>query len=246
MWRSGPDTPRQGSIACSATTAPPFRAEHIGSLIRPPELLAARQQHAAGELDRAELRAVEDAAIARVVKLQEEIGLEVVTDGEFRRGTYSESFTSSGISGISIERTEDEGWSASPTSGHRMARRIPKVVGRIAWQGPQNAGDFRYLKSLTSRTGKITLPGPCYIHYRAGRANISHEAYPDLDTFWADLVRAYHQEMALARRGRLQLPADRRDFAGEARRSAGAPATRRARRRLAGPAAQLCRRSSTR
>jgi 5-methyltetrahydropteroyltriglutamate--homocysteine methyltransferase len=175
---------------------PPFRAEHIGSLIRPPELLAARQQHAAGRLDAAGLRAVEDAAITRVVKLQEDLGLEVVTDGEFRRGTYSESFTSSGISGIEIARTENEGWSASPTLGHRMARRIPKVVGRIEWRGPQNARDFRYLKSLTSRTGKITLPGPCYIHYRAGRANISRDAYPDLDTFWADLVSAYHREMA--------------------------------------------------
>jgi 5-methyltetrahydropteroyltriglutamate--homocysteine methyltransferase len=175
---------------------PPFRAEHIGSLIRPPELLAARQQHAAGRLDAAGLRAAEDAAIARVVKLQEDLGLDVITDGEFRRGTYSESFTSSGISGIEIARTEDEGWRASPTQGHRMARRIPKVVDRIAWQGPQNADDFRYLKSLTSRTGKITLPGPCYIHYRAGRANISRDAYPDLDAFWADLVRAYHQEMA--------------------------------------------------
>ncbi len=179
----------------ATTTTPPFRAEHIGSLIRPPELLAAREKHAAGRLDSAELRAIEDDAIARVVKLQEDLGLQVVTDGEFRRGTYSESFTSSGISGISIERTEDRGWSASPSRGHRMAQRIPKVVDRIAWQGPQNAGDFRYLKSLTARTGKITLPGPCYIHYRAGRANINRDVYPDLDTFWSDLVRAYHDEM---------------------------------------------------
>jgi 5-methyltetrahydropteroyltriglutamate--homocysteine methyltransferase len=188
---------------------PPFRAEHIGSLIRPPELLAARQQQAAGQIDAAGLRAIEDAAIARVVKLQEDLGLDVVTDGEFRRGTYSESFTSSGISGIEIARTEDEGWSASPTQGHRMARRIPKVVGRVAWQGPQNADDFRYLQSLTTRTGKITLPGPCYIHYRAGRANISRDAYPDLDAFWADLVRAYHQEMAsLAKAGCTYLQID--------------------------------------
>src|SRR5262245_58383738 len=99
----------------AASPAPPFRAEHIGSLIRPPELLGARQQFAAGRLDRAGLRAVEDAAITRVVGLQEELGLEVVTDGEFRRGTYSESFTSSGISGIEIARTEDQGWSASAT-----------------------------------------------------------------------------------------------------------------------------------
>jgi 5-methyltetrahydropteroyltriglutamate--homocysteine methyltransferase len=174
---------------------PPFRAEHIGSLLRPPELLRARKAHAAGKLDREALSAVEDDAIRNVVKLQEDVGLEVVTDGEFRRGTYSDSFTRSGITGVSIEMTEDHGFSKSETHGHRMARRIPKVVDRIAWNGPQNAGDFRYLKSVTTKTPKITLPGPCYIHYRAGREHISREVYPDLDVFWADLVQAYVEEM---------------------------------------------------
>ena len=177
------------------TRPPPFRAEHIGSLLRPPELLRARAQHAAGELDRKGLAAIENAAIARVVKLQEDVGLHVVTDGEFRRGTYSDAFTSAGISGVKIEMTEERGWSRSQSHGHRMARRIPTVVGRIAWKGPQNADDFRFLKSLTTRTPKITLPGPCYIHYRAGRANISRDVYPDLDAFWSDLVEAYVQEM---------------------------------------------------
>jgi 5-methyltetrahydropteroyltriglutamate--homocysteine methyltransferase len=107
-------------------SGPPFRAEHIGSLIRPPELLRARQQHADGHLGRKELRAIEDEAIRGVVKLQEDIGLEVVTDGEFRRGTYSDSFTSAGISGVKIERTEDQGWTSSQSHGHRMARRIPR------------------------------------------------------------------------------------------------------------------------
>ena len=82
------------------TSGPPFRAEHIGSLLRPPELLRAREQHATGTIDRAALTAIENEAIARVVKMQEDIGLEVVTDGEFRRGTYSDSFTSAGISGV--------------------------------------------------------------------------------------------------------------------------------------------------
>src|SRR5215831_21056079 len=177
------------------TRPPPFRAEHIGSLLRPPELLRARERHAAGELDRDALRGIEDQAIARVVKLQEDVGLQVVTDGEFRRGTYSDAFTSAGISGVKIEMTEERGWTRSQSHGHRMARRIPTVVSRIAWQGPQNADDFRFLKSLTSRTPKITLPGPCYIHYRAGRANISPSVYPDLDAFWSDLVAAYHREM---------------------------------------------------
>src|SRR5215470_1330470 len=177
------------------TRRPPFRAEHIGSLVRPPRLLQARAQHAEGKLGRNELRAIEDDAIRGVVALQEEIGLNVVTDGEFRRGTYSDSFTSAGISGVQIELTEDQGWSSSQSHGHRMARRIPKVVDRIAWAGPQNADDFRFLKSLTARTPKITLPGPCYIHYRAGRANISREVYRDLDAFWSDLVEAYAREM---------------------------------------------------
>src|SRR5215475_12172405 len=109
---------------------PPFRAEHIGSLLRPQALLRAREQHAAGRLGRDELAAAEDAAIRDVVRLQEDVGLAVVTDGEFRRGTYSDSFTSSGISGVSIELTEDEGFSRTATHGHRMARRIPKVVDR--------------------------------------------------------------------------------------------------------------------
>ncbi len=188
---------------------PPFRAEHIGSLIRPPELLRARKEHAAGRLDRAALTEAENGAIRNVVKLQEETGLKVVTDGEFRRGTYSDSFTISGISGISVALTEDQGFTKSQTHGHRMAQRIPQVVDRIAWKGPQNANDFRFLKSVTTRTAKITLPGPCYIHYRAGRQHISPDAYPDLDRFWSDLVAAYHQEMrSLAEAGCTYLQID--------------------------------------
>ena len=174
---------------------PPFRAEHIGSLLRPPALLRAREDFAAGLIDRQKLTEIENDAIRAVVRLQEDAGLQVVTDGEFRRGTYSDAFTTSGISGVSIELTEDTGFTRSATHGHRMARRIPKVVDRLAWTGPQNAGDFRFLKSVTSRTPKITLPGPCYIHYRAGRANISRAVYPDLDGFWSDLVSAYTHEM---------------------------------------------------
>ena len=190
-------------------TTPPFRAEHIGSLVRPPALLDARRQHAAGSIDDRQLAATEDDAIRDVVKLQEDAGLAMVTDGEFRRGTYSETFTSSGISGISIEVTERDGWSKSQSHGHRTAQNIPKVVDRIVRQGSTNAEEFRFLKSVTRRTPKITLPGPCYIHYRAGRANISRDVYPDLDAFWSDLVRAYHQEMrALADAGCTYLQID--------------------------------------
>jgi 5-methyltetrahydropteroyltriglutamate--homocysteine methyltransferase len=190
-------------------TSPPFRAEHIGSLLRPAALLVARREHTAGRIDADALEAIEQDAIRRVVKQQEDAGLQVVTDGEFRRSTYSDSFTTSGISGVSVELTEEHGWSPSQTHGHRTARRIPKVVSRLAWAGSKNAEDFRFLKSLTDRVPKITLPGPCYIHYRAGRENISRDAYPDLDTFWSDLVAAYHQEMgALAEAGCTYLQID--------------------------------------
>ncbi|HEY1363621.1 MAG TPA: 5-methyltetrahydropteroyltriglutamate--homocysteine S-methyltransferase [Xanthobacteraceae bacterium] len=188
---------------------PPFRAEHLGSLVRPTALLHARERHGAGQLDGRQLRAVEDAAIRDMVKLQEELGLPVVTDGEFRRGTYSDAFTLAGISGVEIELTEEEGWTPSRSHGHRMARRIPRVISRIGWRGPQNAEDFRFLRSLTTRTPKITLPGPCYIHYRAGRANISCDIYRDLDAFWSDLVAAYHREMqSLAEAGCTYLQID--------------------------------------
>ncbi|OGA05497.1 MAG: hypothetical protein A3H35_13510 [Betaproteobacteria bacterium RIFCSPLOWO2_02_FULL_62_17] len=173
----------------------PFHAEHIGSLVRPTSLVRVRQEFEAGSIDSAALRAAEDEAIRQVVALQEEVGLAVVTDGEFRRGTYSDSFTTQGIRGVSVLMTKPEGWKSSSTHGNRMARRIPQVVERIEWNGPQHASDFAYLRSLTDRVGKFTLPGPGYIHYRAGREHISRDVYPDLDAFWSDLVNAYHQEL---------------------------------------------------
>jgi 5-methyltetrahydropteroyltriglutamate--homocysteine methyltransferase len=175
---------------------PPFRAEHIGSLVRPSELLAARRALEAGEIGGKKLAEIEDKAIRAVVKLQEDAGLKVVTDGEFRRTTYSDAFTTAGISGVHMKLTEPEGWAASATHGHRTAQRVPAVVDRIQWTGAGNANDFAFLASCTSVTPKITLPGPAYIHYRAGRANISRDVYPDLDAFWSDLVAAYHREIA--------------------------------------------------
>lgn len=174
---------------------PPFRADHVGSLVRPASVVEARAAFDAGKIDAAKLRAAEDAAIRTVVAKQEEIGLQVVTDGEFRRGTYSDNFTSGGIDGISIELTEPEGWRKSDTHGHRTARRIPRVVGRIKWRANDNARDFAVLKAAAHATAKITLPGPAYIHYRAGRDNIDRKVYPNLDEFWADMVTAYQQEL---------------------------------------------------
>jgi 5-methyltetrahydropteroyltriglutamate--homocysteine methyltransferase len=187
---------------------PPFRAEHIGSLLRPAELLHARQQHAAGKLDRNALTAIENEAIARAVKLQEDLGLQVVTDGEFRRGTYSDAFTSAGISGVKVELTEDQGWTSSQSHGHRMARRIPRIVGRIAWRGPQNADDFRFLKSLTTRTPKITLPRPLLHSLPRGAGQHQPRCLSRSRHFLVRSGRGLHPRNAFAGGCRLLLSAD--------------------------------------
>jgi 5-methyltetrahydropteroyltriglutamate--homocysteine methyltransferase len=127
--------------------------------------------------------------------MQEEAGLRVVTDGEFRRTTYSDAFTEPVLAGVRIQATDDDGWKPSTEHGARTARDIPKVVDRIRWLNSPNAENFRFLKSVARATPKVTLPGPAYIHYRAGRVNISTDAYPDLDDFWTDIVHAYHQEL---------------------------------------------------
>ncbi len=178
-----------------STAFPPFRADQVGSLLRPAHLLAAREQCVRGEIDLPALREVEDAAIRDVIAMQEQVGLEVVTDGEFRRGLYSDNFTADSLTGV----TMDEATGSWAFKGGQSGAKAPlmRVTGRITWSGlSTNAADFSFVKANTSRTVKITLPGPAFIHYRAGRANISQDVYPDLDVFWSDLVEAYRQELA--------------------------------------------------
>jgi 5-methyltetrahydropteroyltriglutamate--homocysteine methyltransferase len=174
---------------------PPFRAEHIGSFFRPAALLQARAEHAAGRLSDAELWRAENAAIRDFVALQEDLGFKVVTDGEFRRSTYTANFTTSGLTGVTSEQIADTQWSYTDASGHKARPRLPAVHDRIHWHNSPNADDFSFLKQVSRQTPKITLPGPCYIHFRAGRARISREVYPDLADFWSDLIAAYEVEL---------------------------------------------------
>ncbi len=157
--------------------------------------MQARADHAAGRLSDADLRTAEDAAIADFVALQERLGFKVATDGEFRRGTYTANFTTSGLTGVTAEQVGEAEWSYTDASGHKERGRLPAVFDRIRWNDSPNADDFSYLARLTRETAKITLPGPCYIHFRAGRARISREVYPDLAAFWSDLVAAYAIEL---------------------------------------------------
>jgi 5-methyltetrahydropteroyltriglutamate--homocysteine methyltransferase len=146
-------------------------------------------------LSASELRKAEDAAIRDFVTLQEKLGYRSVTDGEFRRSTYTSNFTTDGLSGVTADYVADDVWAYTDASGHRERARIPRVNGTIRWSNSTNAEDFAALAAMTTATPKITLPGPCYIHFRAGRAHISRDAYPDLDGFWSDLIAAYEIEL---------------------------------------------------
>lgn len=180
----------------TAPRNPPFRAEIIGSFLRPPALKAKRAEFREGKISAADLRSAEDREVRTIVARQEELGLPVCTDGELRRGTYSDVFTTSGISGVTAEYVGLGDFAYSDGKGGVRTARVPVVRDRIRWTPSDNAANFAFLASVaTKATPKVTLPGPCYIYQRAGRANISSDVYPSLDAFWGDLVAAYHQEM---------------------------------------------------
>jgi 5-methyltetrahydropteroyltriglutamate--homocysteine methyltransferase len=179
----------------SARTTPPFRADHVGSLLRPPELRTAREDHASGRIDADELRAVEDRAIADAVKMQEEIGLLTVTDGEFRRASWHMDFIYQ-LGGIhpSEERMlarfrNDEG-TIEFTPPHAQ------VDGRVRLEHTIFGDDFATLKGLaTTAVPKQTIPSPSMVHYRGGRAVVDEDVYPDMEAFWADVAAAYAEEI---------------------------------------------------
>ncbi len=176
-------------------TSPPYRADHVGSLLRPAELTSARDEHAAGRLSADELRAVEDDAIRDVVRKQEGVGLQSATDGEFRRATWHMDFIDSlgGITHaderIKVEfHNEDGTISWEPTA--------MRVSDRVTLKEPIFADHFAFLQScVTTATPKLTIPSPSMVHYRGGRAAIDDTIYPDLEDFWSDLTTAYADEV---------------------------------------------------
>ena len=186
---------RKDSSLANAMT-PPFRAEHIGSLLRPAKLLELSRDHAEGKVTDEALRHAQDDAIGKAIGLQFELGLSSITDGEFRRHAYSDSFTVDVFSGVKISSTVDSNWTYSNAEGQKTEGRVPVVVDRLEWPGPVNVENFRFIVGESAAgTPKMTLPGPCYIHFRSGRDNISGDVYPDLDQFWQDLIEAYVKEI---------------------------------------------------
>ncbi len=175
----------------AARLKPPFRADHVGSLLRPANLHEARAKAAQGEIDAAALRQVEDAAIRDVVALQEDIGLHGISDGEFRRTWWHFDFLS-GFDGFELGAPLDKG--TFQGSDEQPPRAM--ITGKLKRSRPVMVDHFTYLNGLTERTAKFTVPGPSMAHFRAGRIGISEAAYPDLAEFWADLTAAYRAELA--------------------------------------------------
>lgn len=177
---------------------PPFRADHIGSLLRPPALRQAFRRHAAGELGDAEFARLQDECIRAVVKMQEEIGLNVVTDGEFRRGSYWSRF---------VERTE--GFSIRPAvftfrddHGHKAEFTAAYAKAKIRRVRPLALDEFAFLRQTTDLTAKITLPSPSTMHFYRCSDFAERSVYPQSERFFDDLARVYREEIAdLARAG---------------------------------------------
>jgi 5-methyltetrahydropteroyltriglutamate--homocysteine methyltransferase len=177
---------------------PPFRAEHIGSLLRPAELMVERAGFARGEITQATLTAAEDSAIAGAIRLQEQLGFKFVTDGEFRRRSYHSFFygelgklridTIGGTDAVATEKGEKSG-------GGRGAQPMAVIGSRVQWTHPINAGDAAFLKANSQAQPKITIPGPCALHFRGGNAAVTSTAYKDVEQFWSDIVDAFTKEL---------------------------------------------------
>ena len=182
-------------IQMSQRTSPPFRADHVGSLLRPPALMRARHEFAEGTIDADALRAAEDSAIRDAVALQEEIGFQSATDGEFRRTSWHMDFIYQ-LAGIS--RTDEQLQvafkNAEGTTSFTSA--ALKVDGRVGIEDTIFADAFTFLKScVTTAVPKLTIPSPSMVHYRGGAAAIDAQIYPDADRFWDDLSAAYAEEV---------------------------------------------------
>jgi 5-methyltetrahydropteroyltriglutamate--homocysteine methyltransferase len=171
---------------------PPFRAEHIGSLLRPVALLEQRGRFARDEISQNELTAAENAAIAEAIGLQERLGLRFVTDGEFRRSSYH-SFFYNQLGDLSIDTVAgvDEQGGVG-----RGAQPVAVVKSRVRWAHPINVDDFNFLKNRTTLLPKITIPGPCALHFRGGDEAVLAHAYRDIDQFWDDTVEAFTKELS--------------------------------------------------
>ena len=166
---------------------PPFRADQVGSLLRPKELAEARRSFKSGKLTHKDLAEIENDCIEKAVRKQESIGLHSITDGEMRRDWWHLDFMQQ-LDGVTA--TVNPG---PKFGGTEEQPPIPSVTGKVGCSKPIMVEDFRFLKNTTRRTAKLTIPSPSMLHLRGGRASISKEIYPDIDEFWRDVAAAYRK-----------------------------------------------------
>ena len=182
-----------------STETPPFRADHVGSLLRPPELLRARDERQQGNISAEALRAIEDRAIRDGAKLQEEIGLQGITDGEYRRTIWHADFLRQ-IEGVTVQEgvADAAGVARRFQSGGQEIERSPTrfcATGRLKRGHGIETDNFKYLASVTSRTPKLCIPSPTILHMRGGRDAVDKKAYPDMEGFFSDLAQVYREEI---------------------------------------------------
>jgi 5-methyltetrahydropteroyltriglutamate--homocysteine methyltransferase len=175
---------------------PPFRADHVGSFLRPPRLREAREGFLAGKLDAPALRAVEDECISEVVRRQEDVGLRGITDGEFRRTYFHIDFLEK-LAGVSVAYGEFVA-RFRKDDGSEVGFKPPTVHvdERLRHVAPIQGADFDFLKAQTKATPKVCIPAPSMLHFRGGRKAVSEKVYPDLEQFFDDLTAAYRAEIA--------------------------------------------------
>jgi 5-methyltetrahydropteroyltriglutamate--homocysteine methyltransferase len=180
----------------TARATPPFRADHVGSLLRPPELLAARAAVAAGGLPAARLREVEDAAVRDAVAMQQRVGLQTATDGEFRRTSWHMDFIYA-LGGISASDEKIKVQFRNDDGDLEFTSAALRVHGPVTLDGTIFGEAFEFLRSVCEpeQTPKLTIPSPSMVHYRGGRAAIDPAVYQDEDQFWADLSAAYARQI---------------------------------------------------
>jgi 5-methyltetrahydropteroyltriglutamate--homocysteine methyltransferase len=188
---------------------PPFRAEHIGSLLRPAALLDCRRRYDAGAIGRDELEAAELQAIGDAVALQARVGLGLASDGEFRRRSYHSYFYRR-LGDVTPDAVGGEAAGA----GGRGAQPTAAVNSKLRWTAPIHVDDFKLLRSLTGAVPKLTIPGPCAVHFRGGDKAVTAHAYRDVEEFWDDTVAAFRAELnALAAAGCTYVQIDETAFA---------------------------------
>ena len=174
---------------------PPFRADHVGSLLRAPEVLRARDDRQQHRISADDLRRIEDDAIRKVVHMQEDLGLRGITDGEYRRGSWHMDFLYQ-VGGVTKVQDNLKVQFHNEKGDIEFTPAALRIIGKLKFEKCIFGDDFQFLKSTTTATPKLSIPSPSMMHYRGGRAAIDASVYPDLEEFWRDLGAVYADQIA--------------------------------------------------